>query len=485
MSNAKSFLKNAALFQILNWLIKPLWIFLIDREVQNTLGEAVYGEYMVLFNFSLLFLIILDPGMHNYQTREIAANPRFGLVNAPGLLWFKQILSLAYLLIVGSLGAIQGFNLYWLILLISNQLISSWILYFRSLFAGYQLFIYDAIFSVLDRFFAIILVFIFLFGETLRPFFSISIFLELQMLALLGSFIAALFIVKQRKLFWRIPFPSYQKIKQLLSNNLPYALLALIMGLYTRLDVILIKYLDPNEFVSVGLYAHGYRFLDAASMYVMLFTGLLFPMLSKLLKEKKGVRTLIERVLVWVWLPGIWMLWFAIYYGESLLSKMYVFENIESLQQSKAVLIGLMASYLPMAGALVLGALLTAAAQISSLVKVTFLSLLVLLLSALIFIPLYGPIGAAIAVTITQTVVFLFFTFLCYRLYKTLPSSFLVIVAKLILVTILFVATHWFIQQSVGTEIAFWAATFCFIVCILFLGLLPIKSLVRLLKKEA
>ena len=59
----KKYLADIAFMQILNLLIKPIWILVIDRAVQNTLSLEVYGNYAALFNFSLMFFIILDLGL--------------------------------------------------------------------------------------------------------------------------------------------------------------------------------------------------------------------------------------------------------------------------------------------------------------------------------------------------------------------------------------------------------------------------------------
>jgi len=73
---SKSFFKNLIWLQALNWLIKPVWIFAIERVVQMNLGDTMYGEYYVLFNLGLLFAVLLDLGLNSYVSREIAAAGR-------------------------------------------------------------------------------------------------------------------------------------------------------------------------------------------------------------------------------------------------------------------------------------------------------------------------------------------------------------------------------------------------------------------------
>jgi len=47
----RKFITNLALVIFLNLLVKPFWIFGIDRTVQNVVGAESYGLY-----FSLLFI---------------------------------------------------------------------------------------------------------------------------------------------------------------------------------------------------------------------------------------------------------------------------------------------------------------------------------------------------------------------------------------------------------------------------------------------
>ena len=70
------FIKNIIFLLFLNLLVKPFWILGIDREVQNLLGDSSYGIYQSIFNFSYLFYILLDLGITNFNSRNIAQDPK-------------------------------------------------------------------------------------------------------------------------------------------------------------------------------------------------------------------------------------------------------------------------------------------------------------------------------------------------------------------------------------------------------------------------
>ena len=70
----RKFVTNLALLLLLNLLIKPFWIFGIDRSVQNTVGAGEYGLYLALFNWALIFNIVLDIGITNFNKELILKN---------------------------------------------------------------------------------------------------------------------------------------------------------------------------------------------------------------------------------------------------------------------------------------------------------------------------------------------------------------------------------------------------------------------------
>ena len=69
----KKFLSGLGLLLALNLLIKPIWIFGIDRTVQNITGTD-YGFYYSIFNFSILFSIFLDLGITGFNNRQVSQN---------------------------------------------------------------------------------------------------------------------------------------------------------------------------------------------------------------------------------------------------------------------------------------------------------------------------------------------------------------------------------------------------------------------------
>src|SRR5690348_16607448 len=144
------YVRSLFLLLLLNLLIKPLWLLGIDRGVQNAAGTASYGLYYALFNFSFYLQILLDPGLHTYNSQSLARQPEHLSENLSRYLPLKLILSLGYLLLTIVTAFIFGYRsgevllLCWIGLF---QVFTSVILFMRSFLTGLHLFNTDSIFS--------------------------------------------------------------------------------------------------------------------------------------------------------------------------------------------------------------------------------------------------------------------------------------------------------------------------------------------------
>jgi len=169
LSQHKSFIKNLFWLQFLNWLIKPIWILLIEREVQLQLGDLGYGEYAVHLNLGTLFAVLLDAGINTYISREISVKGK--LWDLKRILYLRLGLGGAYVAAVFLFAFFQGQISYSILLMVVvNQLLAASTLLFRAILQGKHKFVWDSILSVTDRFVAIFtLIFVFgLLGDGLQ-----------------------------------------------------------------------------------------------------------------------------------------------------------------------------------------------------------------------------------------------------------------------------------------------------------------------------
>src|ERR1700739_312338 len=150
----KAFITNLALVLGLNLSLKPIWIFIFDRNVQNIVGLAEFGTYFSLLNFSYLFYIILDLGITNFNNRNIAQNNHLLSKHFSRIVLLKLTLAVIYLIvccIVGFIIKYDARHMKLLMILCFNQFLISFILYLRSNVSGLHLFKTDSLLSVTDR----------------------------------------------------------------------------------------------------------------------------------------------------------------------------------------------------------------------------------------------------------------------------------------------------------------------------------------------
>lgn len=403
----KKYLADIAFMQILNLLIKPIWILVIDRAVQNTLSLEVYGNYAALFNFSLMFFIILDLGMNGYNTTQVSRDTNKIVALTGNILGLKMILMAIYVLFVFAVGAALGYGeaeFLLLVFLCILQIFTSLNQYLRTIVASLQQFKWDGIFMVLDRVLVVALCAILLWGGIEGWSLSIERFILAQ---LAGVFLVTLVLVIFLWKYFRDIKISFdlKKIRPLLQNAWPFALLITLMGLYNYVDSVMLKTMVGNA--DAGIYAHGYRLFYAILMFAQIFSGVLLPFFSKNIKDRETINLIASFTAKFLLLVAISAALLSATYSIQLMDVMY---HEKATAQSASAFSFLMLGFIGSVLILVYGTLLTAALELKCLNTAAFLTLCINLLLNILLIPNYGPTGAAIATAISQVL----FGTICY-----------------------------------------------------------------------
>lgn len=397
----KEFGKNIILLLLINFVIKPFYVLGIDAQVQNAVGESEYGMYFALFNFCFLFQIILDFGIQNYNSRYVSANRSEINTMLPLVLAAKIILIIVFGLMV-SIGAIlMGYpgEYYFLLgLIVLVMVFQSVFIYLRSNFSALGLFRTETWFSALDKFLMIVVVgYLIYISKNI----SITSFAAGQLLALsIAVLIAFLFLKKQ--VILKINF-DVEKIRTLLTRSFPFAIVFLLMTLYTRMDGVMLEYLLDDNARAAGIYAAGFRLLDAANMIGYLFALLLLPMFANLLGDKKDVNPLTfsaAALLISIATLITSVCWF---YAYEIMELIY----IQADQNYADVFRILMLSFWAMALSYVFGSLITASGKLKTFNMIFVIGIVINWTLNLMLIPKQGAYGAALATLATQFFVFI------------------------------------------------------------------------------
>ena len=406
----KKFVTNLALLLALNLLIKPFWIFGIDRTVQNTVGAGEYGLYLALFNWALIFNIILDIGITNYNNKNIAQNHNLVSKHLSNIVTIKFILAIVYAIIALSTALIWGWEgrkIYILLFLVLNQFLSSFILYLRSNISGLHHFKTDSIISVLDRLLMIIIVGYLLLNPYTKTNFKIERFVYSQTAAYTISLIITFLVLYKKLDFFKLRFDRTFFIA-FFKKSYPYALLVLLMSVYNRIDPILLERILPTSSTEIdithtgayqaGIYAQAFRILDAASMFGLLFAGLLLPMFAKMIKQKSEIGQLLQLSFSLLIVPAIILAGASFFYSKEIMDLLYP----DHTETSSTLLGILMIGFIFVSTTYIFGTLLTANGSMKQLNIMASIGMVLNIALNLYLIPSFMSLGSAYASLATQ-----------------------------------------------------------------------------------
>jgi len=476
----KKFITNLAILICLNLLIKPFWTLVIEPSVQYQVGNAAYGEYFALFNFSFLLNILLDFGITNFNNKNIAQNNHLLEKHFSGLFLLKLLLGLVYIVVTISIGLAVGYSTRYiklLFLLGFNQFLISMILYLRSNLLGLHAFKTDSIISVLDRFIMIGICAIMLWTAYTGITIDIMNFVYAQTLAyLLAAILAFVVVVKKTEKFtisWNRPFWI-----MILKKSFPFAVLVLLMTFYNRLDSVMIERLLPEGegATQAGIYAKGFRLLDAANMIAYLFSIQLLPIFSRMLKFKESVENLVKLSFTLLITPAIIAASVCWFYQNELIGLIN-----HGVTDSATIFSMLMTCFIAISTTYIFGTLLTANGNLKQLNTMALIGICLNFLLNIVLIPHFKAMGAAYSSLATQ-----FFTasvqvYLTYKIFKFKVNYRLIIILILFVLGVIgagFISTKFISNYFVGMAVmcvlsGIWA---------LVTGLISFKAIMRFMK---
>lgn len=412
----RKFITNLLLLLFLNVLIKPFWIFGIDVTVQNMVGDESYGLYFSLLNFSMILNIILDLGITNYNNKNIAQHRQLLRKHISNIVGLKFILAGIYALVCIVAALLIGYRevqLHLLIFLILNQFLISFTLYLRSNISGLHLFRTDSLLSVLDRTLMIIICSVLLFTNITNHHFRIEWFVYAQTAAYLLTSLITLAVVLSRTGKLKLYFDRHFFIV-FLRKTYPYALLALLMSFYNRIDSVMLERLLPDGKEQAGIYAHAFRLLDAVSMFGVLFAGLLLPIFARMIKQKEEIGSMVQFSFLLLFVPAIVISLSSGFYDQEIMTLL----NYSNMEFSASIFQILMISFLGIATTYIFGTLLTANGSIKQLNYMALVGMGINIAVNLLLIPELKALGSAWASLATQLFTALAQTILAVTILK-------------------------------------------------------------------
>jgi O-antigen/teichoic acid export membrane protein len=401
----REFLVNLIFLFAINLVIKPLYIFGIDRSIQNEVGD-VYGIYFALLSYTYLFQMINDMGLQNFTARHISMNP--GQLNTyfSATLKLKLILAIIFAaLVVGGSWAL-GYNTYYrslLVWLVIIQVLTSGILYLRANIAGLGFYRFDSILSIMDKSILILVLGSILYAGNMK----IEWFLYAQAGSMCLTFIVAF-------MFLKIKYPlkwissNAKDVLKIAKESYPFAVIYILMIIYSRIDAVMLERMASEGIREAFIYASAYRLLDAANMFSYLFIGLLLPMFSRMVSIQEPVEPLFDVGIRLMTIAAVSVALPLVFYHQEIMQWLYTFGS----QYSGQLLMILMIGYIFMAVAQIFGALLIAKGAIAPMNRIFLVGIVINIGLNLWLIPILQAKGAALSTVFTEIYVMLSMGFL-------------------------------------------------------------------------
>lgn len=418
----REFLINAIFLVLANIIVKPFYVFGIERAIQDEVGAVEYGTYATLFSFTFLLFMVNDFGIHYYNNRMIAQHPHLVDKYFPNILFLKGLLAVAYLGLVFVAAWLRGFEfaLFNLIFFVAlNHVLTSTVAYLRSNISGLGLYRMDSFISTFDKILLIGICAVLLWGSPLGEMdFQIEWFVHGLNVSWFLTAVVAFFIVKKnlrKPLHYRLNWPFMLVI---LKRSFPFALAVFLMTAYTRFDIVILEWMLPEGRYEAGVYAASYRLLDAFVMVGYLFAGLLLPMFSTMLKNEKGdeIFSLLRFAFQLILGGTVALAVSSFVFQEELMRWLYP----QSVNDENAVYYGkvmgwLILTLIPFSGVFIYSSLLTANNSLKKMNRLYLICIGVNIGLNLFLIPQMKATGAALSAFLTQATVLSGLMWLCKK----------------------------------------------------------------------
>ena len=408
---AASFFKGLSYLLVLNVLVKPLWIFGIDRQIQNVVAHQSYGVYFALLNLSIVLSFLTDAGITNMMNQRLAAGQQ---LHMPQIIRLKILLSLLYAVAVIFIAWLSS-SVQWTLLLpvIGIQVLTSFFVLLRNAITAHQLFNTDAWLSVLDKSLMILFCAPFLYGAT--TFNNILFYLYLQLICTSIAVIVATTIIIKKGFLKSTE--RKENIKAILKISAPFAVIILLMSAHNRLDAFLLERIHSSGAYQAGIYASAYRLLDAANVMGYMVASFLVPFVARNLAEKNIVQSAVLTARHVLMISGITAAVFIIVFAQEVQNVLYHLTDKNAVTVMQ-LCIAVLPAYIMVH---IYGSVLTATAQLKKFIVIIIISVVINVAVNLLLIPKYGAVGCCIAAIASQ---YFFAGFLYWHGSKTSGISY-------------------------------------------------------------
>lgn len=251
--------------------------YLLLIYIARYLGEIEFGKYSFAVSFTSLVITFFSFGINDLIIRDLARSKGLTSRYITNILLIKFPLSfLGFCLIIFLINfldyppdmtyAVYLFGIY--------MILTSFGMFFRSIFQAYEKMEYDAIIMIIEKIILVSLVLLVLFwGYGL---------IELAYIYIITGMLSVL--LSSSIVFIKFSKPSFEVNsslwKTLIIESIPFGLNALFSMMFFKIDVVMLSILKDDA--SVGIYSAAYNPLLALGIIPSVLIAAIYPVMSRL-----------------------------------------------------------------------------------------------------------------------------------------------------------------------------------------------------------
>lgn len=395
------FLFNVIFVLAINGLVKPIYIFGVDRNVQLITGSD-YGVYYTFFSLAFILNILSDMGMQNFNLQYSSQQTQLIQKNFQKFLSIKMLLGAIYFSVYLVAGFFHPFTELHqkLFLLVGASLwLNALLLFVRSFIAAQGKYMMDSLLSALDKALMISILGSWIWIGHAQYQLDITDFVWIQIFSYTIAILVGAVVLSQSSIKikpqWNVAFTLV-----ILKRSLPFAIVIILMAIYARIDTLMLSWMMQDGAQAVEGYAESYRILEALNMFGYLISGLLLPMFSKNIKVGREQISLFRSALGLSGMVAIPLGIVFVIYADPFMTLLYHDADSGGIFQWHMV------AFVVNTLSYVFGTYITAHGQIHKLNRLFLIGCLLNVLLNIWIIPRYGAMGTAFTSFITQLLIF-------------------------------------------------------------------------------
>lgn len=433
MSDIKTIIKNISLLsisQVITLITGILAIVMIAR----CLGDAEFGKLSVAQSLTGILIVFSDIGLSNLVIREIARNRKDAGKYLTNIALIKILLTVLTIGLIFASVYMLGYSqeIALIVYLIGLSLIiNSFSMFIRSIFRAFEKMEYEANVNIFISIVKLILIFIVLYmGYGLVEIAYIYILVEIVNL-LLSIVFTLKYISKP------IMEIDYKFSMDIIKMSLPFFATIVFSILYMRVDLVILSTIKDTAVV--GQYSAACLIIYTMLNMPNVVSFAIFPTMSRMfVSSKDGLKAMINRLTKYSFLITVPILIILILFANIIITVIFG----ESFSGA-IIALQILSLYIPFRFINYVTAYTLSSANKESL-RATSIAVAVVfnIIANVILIPRYSLIGSAIAMVLTEAVLFLCYYYFTAKFFYRIPMEKILLKPLMVSVVIVVLAIY-------------------------------------------